>query len=122
MPKILIVDDERISLALVKFGLKAEDYEVITARDGEEGLKKVKKEKPDLIVLDIMMPNINGYEFMGELKQLEIEKIPPVFILTAHKKLKDVFKMENIQGYFVKPVNMTLFVSEIKACLESSSS
>jgi len=62
--KILVVDDEKVSLSLVKFGLAANQYDVVTAIDGDIGLEKVKTDNPDLIVLDVGLPNLNGYEFM----------------------------------------------------------
>jgi DNA-binding response OmpR family regulator len=117
MPKILVVDDEKVSLSLLKFGMKAEAFEVVTARDGLEALEKLNDNQFNLIVLDIMMPNVNGYEFMKELRMRMGENIPPVFILTANDKLEEVFRMEGIKGYFVKPTHLSLLIKEIKACL-----
>lgn len=66
--KILIVDDEPELVEMVKIRLEANNYEVITASDGQKGLDKVKKENPNLIILDIMLPEIDGYEVYGLLK------------------------------------------------------
>jgi len=115
--KILIVDDERINTALVKFSLAEKGYDVIDARDGKEGIEKVKGENPDLIILDIQMPEMSGYEFMGELKQYQGFETTPVIMLTASETLEDVFKLEGIKGYFVKPVKFPELVAKIEECL-----
>ena len=115
--KILVVDDDKISVALVKFGLAQERYEVIIANDGEEALGKVQTEKPDLIVLDICMPKMNGYEFMTELKRLEGVKTTPVIMLTGNETMSDIFRLEGVKGYFVKPVDLPKLITKIKNCL-----
>ena len=115
--KILIVDDERVNMALIKFGLSEKRYEVVEASDGLEGLQQVRKESPDLIVLDVRMPNMNGYEFMGELKSIQGYKTTPVIMLTANETMEDVFKLEGVKAYFVKPVKITELVSKIVECL-----
>jgi CheY-like chemotaxis protein len=103
--KILLVDDDRINIALVKFALAEQRYEVIVAFDGDEGLEKVNKESPDLIILDVQMPRMNGYEFMAGLKRSQGVKTTPVLMLTANETMEDMFKLEGVKGYFVKPVD-----------------
>lgn len=82
MPKkILVVDDEPDLVSMLKARLEANNYEVATAFDGEEGLSKAKKEKPDLIVLDIMMPKMDGMMLAEALKQgKETADIPIIFL------------------------------------------
>ena len=120
MAKILVIEDDKISSALVQFGLKSEDFDVVIAHDGRMGLKQLESEKIDLIVLDIMMPNMNGYEFMAEAKKMTDGRMPPVFILTANEKLEDIFRMEGVKGYFVKPVDIGQLIKEVKTCLSIS--
>jgi two-component system alkaline phosphatase synthesis response regulator PhoP len=115
--KILIVDDERVNTALVKFSLAQEQYQVVTAQDGEEGLSMAQKEKPDLIILDIQMPKMNGYEFMEELRKNSLLAKIPVLMMTANETLEDLFKLEGVKGYFVKPVKMPELISKIRQCL-----
>ncbi len=115
--KILIIDDEKVNLTLVKFGLAEQGYDVIVAHDGNEGLKKVADENPDLIVLDIQMPNMNGYEFMAELKTSQGFETTPVIMLTANETMEDIFKLEGVQGYFVKPVKISDLIQKIQECL-----
>jgi len=77
--KILIVEDEKIMLELLQRKLTKEGYEILIARDGEEGLKTMKQKKPNLILLDIIMPKIGGFEVMEEMnKDKELKKIPVI--------------------------------------------
>ena len=115
--KILIVDDDQINIAIVKFGLSERRYQVSVAEDGPEGLEKVEADKPDLIVLDIQMPKMNGLEFMGEHKQLQGFQITPVIMLTANETMQDVFKVEGVKGYFVKPIKLASLIQRIIECL-----
>ena len=101
--KVLIIDDEVNTVKVVTSRLKANQYEVIAANDGEDGLKKLKNERPDLIILDIMMPKIDGYTFLRTIKtDGSLPKIP-VIVLTAKDKMKDLFEIEGVKDYVVKP-------------------
>lgn len=85
--KILVVDDEPHIVMMIKSRLKANNYDVITANDGQECLKKLVSEKPDLLLLDIMMPIMDGYSVLVAIKEMRemIDDMPriPVIILTA---------------------------------------
>ena len=118
MPKkILIVDDDAMSNTLVGFLLKTNSYEVVSAQDGQEGLEKAKQEKPDLIVLDVMMPKMDGYTFLHELKRSSDGKIPPIIMLTAKDQMEVTFKMEGVADYFVKPLDTDKFLKRVKQVL-----
>lgn len=114
--KILIVDDDRLNTALIELGLRTKGYQVLLSKDGHEALRALALEKPDLIILDIHMPNMNGFEFMNHLQGKPEGKIP-VVILTANDSMKDVFYMAGVRGYLVKPVNMKLLEEKISECL-----
>lgn len=116
--KILMIDDEQVSRALIKFGLAQENFDILTASDGIKGMEMVKRYHPDIIILDVQMPNMNGYEFMEELNKQGITT--PVIVLTANQTLENLFKLEGIKGYFVKPVNMEKLVDKIRECLKDS--
>ena len=121
MPKkILIVDDDRLNTTLIRFSLKDANYSVVTANDGREGIAIVKAERPDLIILDIQMPEMSGFEFMNELKTLPGASQTPVIMLTANDSMQDVFLSEGVKGYFVKPVDPPRLLAKIKECLGSS--
>jgi two-component system response regulator VicR len=102
--KILVVDDEKDIVDIVKEILKHEGYEVETAFDGEEGLKKVSEVRPDLIVADVMMPSMDGYEFVQKLKEDPSVSSIPVVFLTAKDQTTDRYKglSLGIAAYIVK--------------------
>lgn len=79
--KILLIEDEQLMIELLERKLSQEDYKISVARDGVEGLEKMREEKPDLILLDIIMPKMGGFEVMEEIsKDVELKKIPIVVI------------------------------------------
>ena len=90
--KILAVDDEKHIVRLVQVNLERHGYTVVTAFDGKEALEKVAAEKPDLIVLDVMMPYLDGFEVLKELKKDPDTRGIPVIMLTAKAQDADVFR------------------------------
>ena len=118
MPKkILIIDDDRLSVTLIRFALKERRYEVESAEDGVLGLEAVKRFAPDLIVLDVQMPNMSGFEFMNELKTIPGGAAIPVIMLTANDNMQDMFYAEGVKGYFVKPIEPPKLEAKIRAVL-----
>jgi CheY-like chemotaxis protein len=101
--KILVIDDEPNVVKMVRSRLETENYVVVAAFNGKEGLEKVKSERPDLIILDILMPEMDGYTFVKEIRSNQSLKHIPIIILTAKDKMKDLFAMEGIKDYIVKP-------------------
>lgn len=81
--KILVVDDEVYILHILDFSLGAEGYEVVTAVNGEQAIERAREEQPDLIVMDVMMPRLDGYETCRELKRDPETRNIPIIILTA---------------------------------------
>lgn len=116
MKKILLIDDDRVNSTMIKFGLKGEEFEVEVAHDGAEGVDMIKNKVPDLIVLDVQMPKMGGFEFLNEMKSLGLNV--PILMLTANENLEDVFRMEGVKGYLVKPITPVVLKEKIKACLE----
>jgi len=93
MPKkILAVDDEKHIVRLVQVNLERQGYEVITAYDGKEALQKVEEERPDLVVLDVMMPYMDGFEVLQNLRRNPSTRDIPVIMLTAKAQDQDVFR------------------------------
>ena len=120
MSKILVVDDEFIFIELVGKWLKSDGYEVIVAGDGLEGLEKANKEIPDLIVLDVMMPKMDGYTMLKEVRKSEAIKDVPVILCTG-KAQKDYVEMSQgigVDAYMTKPVHPVEFLSKIKTLLK----
>ena len=105
MTKILIVDDEKDIVETLSFMLQAKGYEIISAYDGEEGLKLAKEEKPDLIILDVMMPKINGYKICRLLKYDAKYKNIPIIMVTARSQdnYKLIGEETGANEYITKP-------------------
>jgi len=124
--RILVVDDEIYIVHILDFSLGMEGYEVITALDGEEALQKVKEAKPDLIVLDIMMPKMDGYETCKVLKSSDETKDIPIILLSAKGRNVDMQTGYDVGAneYITKPFSPRKLVERINAMLgqrESSS-
>lgn len=119
--KVLVVDDDHDFSQLLAFDLKKRGYVVVSAGNGEEGLEKVKSEKPDLIVLDIKMPKMDGYTFVRRLKKDEENKDIPVVVLTSYEPMKDMFQLEGVKDYFVKSVDMHGLMAAIDSYLKDES-
>ncbi len=102
---ILIVDDDRLSTTLIRFALKQHDYTVESAEDGAQALEMLGRFKPALIVLDVHMPRMSGFEFMSELKRIPGGSAIPVIMLTTNDNMQDIFFAEGVKGYLVKPVD-----------------
>ena len=117
---ILVVDDEPGSVLMFESVLKKRGYRVILAKDGEEAIGKAQLEKPDLIILDIVMPKIDGTEVAMLLREDDRTKNIPIFFITALIAPED--KVDPIGAgsiVFPKPVNMTEFIEKVKKELGS---
>lgn len=115
---ILIVDDEIDFSNMIRIRLEAKDYSVIIANDGEEGLKRAQTEKPDVILLDVLMPGKDGYTMMRELKLNDDTKDIPVIVVTAKTGMSDLFKVEGIDNYLVKPFDDKELLKRIEKVLK----
>jgi len=114
--KILVVDDDPALTAMVKKCLESKGYEVTAVTEAVDGLEHAMKNDPDLIILDIMMPIINGFNFCRLLKQEEETKNIPIVILTARDQKKDMkIGLEmGAEAYLVKPLNTSELLKTIK--------
>jgi two-component system, OmpR family, alkaline phosphatase synthesis response regulator PhoP len=116
--KILVVDDERHIVRLVQVNLERAGYEILTAYDGVEALEKVKSESPDMVVLDVMMPRMDGFEVLKNLQADPRYQDIPVIMLTAKAQDADIFKgwSSGVSSYLTKPFNpreLLVFVERI---------
>ena len=101
--KILVVDDEQQLALAVKIRLQSQGYQVVTANDGRQALEAVASDPPDLIILDVLMPVMDGYSCLRELNSRFGRAKIPVIILTARDRMKDLFELEGIEDYIIKP-------------------
>jgi len=114
--KLLVVEDDRNLVKLITYNLEKEGYRVVAAADGESGLTALRKERPDLVVLDAMMPKLDGFEF---LKIIRRETRVPVLMLTARKEEMDrVLGLEfGADDYVTKPFGVRELIARVKALL-----
>lgn len=118
-PLILIVEDNPASLEIMQVRLEASDYRVITATDGEAGLAKAQSSLPDLILLDVMMPKMDGLEVCRRLKNNDSLPFMPIIMVTAKTDTKDVIAGLEAGGdeYLTKPVDHGSLVARVKSML-----
>lgn len=114
--KILIVDDELDILEVLTFRLNKDGYSVATAVSGEEALEQLEKEVPALILLDLRMPGIDGYEICKRMKTDKKWKHIPIIMLTASSMLKVEKAVEkyNVEGFLIKPFDYEKLLEKIK--------
>ncbi len=116
MKKILIVDDEPNIVMALEYSLKKNNYEVYIARDGSEAIELASKHEPDLVVLDIMMPKVDGYEVLEFIKMQEQLQHTKVLFLSAKNKEKDIQKGLEMgaNDYLTKPFSMKKLIQNIQ--------
>ena len=122
MKKILIIEDEKDMVTGLKFNLEARDYTVIVAYDGETGYQKALREKPDLVILDIMLPKLNGYEVCKSLKK-EIPDLPIIMLTAKSQEAEIVTGLElGADDYITKPFSVLELLARIKALFRRANS
>ena len=116
--KVLVVDDEKNIVDIVAFNLHKEGYEVVTAKDGEAGLAAFENEKPDLVILDIMMPKMDGFEVCRKIRQNS--QVPIIMLTSRAEEVDKVLGLEmGADDYVVKPFGVRELLARIKANLRS---
>jgi response regulator RpfG family c-di-GMP phosphodiesterase len=122
MTKILVIDDNRNNLVLLEALLKNSypDYEILIAKSGPEGIEIAKKELPDAIILDVRMPDMDGYEVCKNLQSYEYTRYIPVLLLTAYQSdSKDVIRgLEfGALSFLTKPINKDILIAHVNVAL-----
>jgi CheY-like chemotaxis protein len=107
--RVLVCDDDPVILRLLEVNLELEGFEVLTGNNGEEGVEIALREQPDLVILDIMMPRMDGYEACRRLKEEEKTQHIPVVFLSAKAQLADIEKGKSfgVAEYLTKPFDPT---------------
>ena len=117
--KILIVDDEPQFVDMISLRLTANGYEVMAACDGQEALQKAREEKPDLIILDLMLPKMDGYKVCGLLKADKRFNTIPIILLTARGENADQGMSQEVgaNAYMTKPFQASVLLEKIRELL-----
>lgn len=119
-PKILLVDDDVDLVKVMSGALESKAYEVLVAYNGQEGLEKARKEKPDLVVLDILMPVADGFTFADQFsKDPSLAKIPVLALTSFSESLGQPFPFE-VSEYIVKPIKPKDLVAKVEEFLKKA--
>lgn len=118
-PKILIVDDNKENIDLIAYFLKPQKYNLVTACDGAEALSKVEHEKPDIILLDIMLPKLDGFQVCERVKKNPATQYIPIIMITALKELKDKIRSLEVgaDDFITKPFENVELLTRVKSLL-----
>jgi CheY-like chemotaxis protein len=119
--KILVVDDDTKAIELLKLNLESYGFDVVTATGGREGLDKAFSESPDTIILDVRMPDLDGWQVCGRLKKDPQTKAIPVIFLTAYSQKTDFEKSKKLGAhlFLTKPLDPEELAQKIRGTLES---
>ncbi|MCX6009800.1 MAG: response regulator [Chloroflexi bacterium] len=121
-PKILLVDDDVDLVTVMRGALESKAYEVIVAYNGQEGLEKARKEKPDLVVLDILMPVADGFIFADQFrKDPSLAKVPVLALTSFSESLGQPFPFE-VSEYIMKPIKPRDLVAKVEEFLKKAGS
>jgi DNA-binding response OmpR family regulator len=117
--KILLVDDSSTVLLMERMILSKSEYDVVTARDGQEGVEKALTEKPDLILMDVVMPRMDGFEACRKLREQDDTKSIPVIMVTTRGELASVESgySSGCNDYVTKPINGLELLAKVRSCL-----
>jgi len=121
MAKILIVEDEKDIVNILKIALEKHGYEVISVQNGEEAIEKINLLIPDLIILDLMLPKVDGNSVNLKLKENPQTQNIPVIVITGKGQLRELFNLKegvNISGYFEKPFPVKILINKVKELLK----
>jgi len=119
MKRILVVEDNETNMYLIRFILRKSGHQVIEAGTGEEGVELALKEKPDLVIMDLQLPGIDGLEATRRIRNSEANEEIPIIALTSHAMAGDKEKAlkAGCTGYIEKPINPETFMAEIEKYL-----
>ncbi len=122
MKRILVCDDDALLIDLLEYRLASRGYEIIIARDGSEALARLAEATPDAIILDAMMPVVDGYEVLRRIRETEALAAIPVIMLTARKQERDILEALELgaNDYIVKPFIPEELVARLSRLLEAA--
>jgi len=119
MKRILVIDDDRTILEMMEIALGRNNFSVLSAADGDQGLVLFKEQKPDLVIIDIAMPGIDGYEVTERIRRTDGERVTPIIILTAHDQpvMRTYAEELGADLYLTKPISPSKLVEHINSLL-----
>jgi CheY-like chemotaxis protein len=120
--RVLLVEDNPANLALMQYLLQAAGYTTLTASDGRQGIAVAQRESPDVILMDLQMPILNGYDAARQVKEIPALRGVPIIAVTAYAMVGDRDKIlaRGFDGYIAKPITPERFVSEVETFIASA--
>jgi CheY-like chemotaxis protein len=122
-PTILVVDDEPYMIRLLQHHIQRAGYRMVKATNGREALERIREDKPSLVLMDVMMPELNGLEVLVELRKREETKELPVIIMTANAQrfTREEAEAAGVSAFLTKPFSPTQLMTEVRRQLEARS-
>ncbi len=113
---VMIVDDESVVVDIAKRKLESLGFNAVVAYDGQEAMDKLNSERPDLIILDVQMPRMNGYTFLTELRKHPNSTVAatPVVVVTAYADNNPIFTRHGIKAYLLKPLKLEKLIEKVQ--------
>jgi CheY-like chemotaxis protein len=120
-PTILIVDDEPYMIRLLQHHIERAGFRMVKATNGREALERIREDRPALVIMDVMMPEINGLEVLAELRQREETRSLPVIIMTANAQrfTREQAEAAGVSAFLTKPFSPTQLMNEVRRQLEA---
>lgn len=117
--KILVVDDSNTAVMLERMILSQRDYDIVVARDGQEAVEKAVREQPDLILMDVVMPRLDGFGACARLRQQDLTKTIPIILVTTRGEARNIETgfQNGCSDYVTKPINGLELLSKVKSFL-----
>ncbi|MEZ4704960.1 MAG: response regulator [Bdellovibrionota bacterium] len=115
--KILIIDDEERIVVVLQARLESKGYTTLKATNGHEGLEMIQKDKPDLIILDVRMPKMDGYTFLNSLKHIPGTSNIPIIVCTAQGKVEDLFTQRDVHSFVTKPFDPQVLMEKVRSAI-----
>ncbi len=117
MKKILVVDDDPGITALLEKQIQSAGFQPLLESNGAAGMARMRCDLPDLVILDVMMPGLDGYSFLSEARSDENLRHIPLIVITAREELGEIFRTEGVAAFFPKPLNMGDLMSKVRMIL-----
>jgi len=114
--RVLLIDDEQIFSNNLKSFLELHEYECEVVSNGKQGLQTIEQWSPDIIVLDVLMPHMDGFTMLRELKRKDMSV--PCIVVSARQKLKDLFEVEDVARFLCKPISMEEIEQNIRNVID----
>ncbi|NLE65753.1 MAG: response regulator [Elusimicrobia bacterium] len=120
MKRILLIDDDPGVMSLLKKPLEAAGYRVDMSGNGAEGLESARLQRPDIVLVDVVMPKMDGFSFVREMRSDDALKKTPIIVITAKTDLDDLFRAEGVEAFLKKPISIEEVLGRVEMLIGRS--